>query len=407
MKVERNHRARMARSRSSKFRLLLVIGAMLNIAVAVGYLTFLIAPISAYATTQSVVAFDFDTGAPPPSLYQNTPFDYLTSSGVTAHFSSPSDYPGAPAFSVYDTAQGYNLSMFSGKWLYDNRLSSDYLDIKFNADLHTINVTFAILEPHGGPSIEPCYINLTAYMNSTETNPVGWTWTRGVTSSELNSQGMLSLNSINPFNLVRIGIPPGQPAPVSVTDFFIDNIVIMADPSNSTSTGNIINISLFGSASAGWGFASNNMTSPGPTIVVNKGDLVNLTLIGVDALPHNFFVDYNKDGTPSPDEPTSPTFQTTTINYQFNASTAGDFTYYCQFHPSIMRGSFVVGQSATLPTDLNGDGVVNIVDISIVAKAFGSKSTDPNWNEKADLDKNGQVNIVDVSRIAKDIGKAI
>jgi len=56
-------------------------------------------------------------------------------------------------------------------------------------------------------------------------------------------------------------------------------------------------------------------------------------------------------------------------------------------------------------TDLNNDGVVNIIDISIVAKAFGSKPEDPNWNAIADIDKNGIINILDVSKVAKDFGK--
>jgi hypothetical protein len=41
--------------------------------------------------------------------------------------------------------------------------------------------------------------------------------------------------------------------------------------------------------------------------------------------------------------------------------------------------------SLIVVTDLNGDGVANIVDISIVARAFGSKSGSPNWNPVADL----------------------
>ncbi len=58
-------------------------------------------------------------------------------------------------------------------------------------------------------------------------------------------------------------------------------------------------------------------------------------------------------------------------------------------------------------TDLNSDGAVNIIDISIVAKAFGSRPEDPNWNEAADLDNNELVNILDISIVAKDYGKTV
>jgi hypothetical protein len=57
--------------------------------------------------------------------------------------------------------------------------------------------------------------------------------------------------------------------------------------------------------------------------------------------------------------------------------------------------------------DLDGNGKVNIIDITIVAKAFGSKSGDSNWDASADLDKNGTINIVDVTIVAKDYGKTV
>jgi len=57
--------------------------------------------------------------------------------------------------------------------------------------------------------------------------------------------------------------------------------------------------------------------------------------------------------------------------------------------------------------DLNGDGIVNIVDVSIVAKAFGSRPGDPAWNETADMDENGVINIIDVAKVAKEFGKTL
>lgn len=108
------------------------------------------------------------------------------------------------------------------------------------------------------------------------------------------------------------------------------------------------NISLFGSASQGWGFTPSSISSPGPTIIVVQGDLVNLTLTSQDGLPHRFFVDYNGNGVLDSDEPASPVFSGT-INYQFNATTSGTFTYYCQIHPGVMFGTFKVNAVATGP----------------------------------------------------------
>jgi parallel beta-helix repeat protein len=58
-----------------------------------------------------------------------------------------------------------------------------------------------------------------------------------------------------------------------------------------------------------------------------------------------------------------------------------------------------------LLTDLNTDGKVNILDITLIAQAFGSSPGSPRWNPVCDLDRNGQVNIIDLTMIAKDFGK--
>ena len=61
----------------------------------------------------------------------------------------------------------------------------------------------------------------------------------------------------------------------------------------------------------------------------------------------------------------------------------------------------------TILGDLDGNFEVNILDIALVALAFGSKPADPNWNETADLDKNGIINIIDVAMVAKEYGKTV
>jgi PKD repeat protein len=61
--------------------------------------------------------------------------------------------------------------------------------------------------------------------------------------------------------------------------------------------------------------------------------------------------------------------------------------------------------SVSLFGDINFDGQVNIVDITIVATAFGSEPETPTWNPKADLNKDGTVNIVDITLVAKEYGK--
>jgi len=46
--------------------------------------------------------------------------------------------------------------------------------------------------------------------------------------------------------------------------------------------------------------------------------------------------------------------------------------------------------------DVNHDGQIDIVDISMVGRAFGSKAGDPNWNPDADINKDGKVDDTDM-----------
>jgi plastocyanin len=97
-------------------------------------------------------------------------------------------------------------------------------------------------------------------------------------------------------------------------------------------------ITLYGSASQGWGFTQQSMSSPGPTIDFQVGDLYNITLISVDGLTHQFFVDYNGNRSPDGVEPVSQPFSSTT-NVLFAPDRTGEFSYYCYVHPSVMYGN--------------------------------------------------------------------
>jgi hypothetical protein len=73
--------------------------------------------------------------------------------------------------------------------------------------------------------------------------------------------------------------------------------------------------------------------------------------------------------------------------------------------PNVQISVIEVRTPGSLAGDLNGDGVVNIIDINIVARAFRSKLGDPNWNSIADVNHDGVVDIIDINIVAKDWGK--
>lgn len=109
------------------------------------------------------------------------------------------------------------------------------------------------------------------------------------------------------------------------------------------------NFTLYGSYTQGWGFSATNISSPGPTIAVEQGDTVNLTLISSDGIPHRFFVSYTNTSSPNLGDPQSGDFSSTAI-YSFNASnTVGTYKYYCYFHPNPMWGYFQVVPTGAIP----------------------------------------------------------
>ena len=184
-------------------------------------------PNSPSATPKSMptIVFDFDTGSPLLAAAQRTPFSQ-TANGVTAQFSSSSD-PAAFSVHSYD-ANGLKLSQFSGKYLYDNKTSSDILDIEFSTEIIEIKFTFATVELQGGAIILPSDIVLAAYK---DTKLVGSSKTYGSFSSDSYPQGTLSFGSGLPFNCVRISVPPKSSG---ATDFLVDNITVTTISKSST-----------------------------------------------------------------------------------------------------------------------------------------------------------------------------
>ncbi len=64
----------------------------------------------------------------------------------------------------------------------------------------------------------------------------------------------------------------------------------------------------------------------------------------------------------------------------------------------------VANITVQLKGDLNGDELVNILDISLIGIAYNSRPGDSNWNPKVDFDKNNFVNIIDLTQVAIEYG---
>jgi hypothetical protein len=169
------------------------------------------------ALTKPTITFDFDSGSHPLVATQGTPFNQ-TINGLTASFSSPSD---PNAFSVKENdIESWQLSKFTGKFLYDNKPSRDILDIKFSDDIIDVRFTFATIENKSEIITVPSNILTTGYRN---TNLVGSNQTVGSFSSDSYPQGITYFYAGVPFNWIRISIPSQASG---TTDFLVDNIIV-------------------------------------------------------------------------------------------------------------------------------------------------------------------------------------
>jgi hypothetical protein len=57
--------------------------------------------------------------------------------------------------------------------------------------------------------------------------------------------------------------------------------------------------------------------------------------------------------------------------------------------------------------DVNGDGVVDIMDLATVSSVYGSSVGNSRYNPSADLDQNGKININDLAIVARSFGQAL
>ena len=77
---------------------------------------------------------------------------------------------------------------------------------------------------------------------------------------------------------------------------------------------------------------------------------------------------------------------------------------------SLVASTFLVSVKAnTNPYDVNGDGHVDINDIALVAKAFGSYTGQPRYNATLDVyplgSPDGKIDILDIVAVAMHFGE--
>jgi len=105
----------------------------------------------------------------------------------------------------------------------------------------------------------------------------------------------------------------------------------------------------------------------------------------------------------------------TVLTFHWAPTLVGTYTLWAEASQvpgevNLTNNLFVFGNitaQAFLPADLNYDGIVNVLDFSIVAVAFGCTPEDLDWNEMADLNNDLIINILDISIAATEFGKTV
>jgi hypothetical protein len=109
-----------------------------------------------------------------------------------------------------------------------------------------------------------------------------------------------------------------------------------------------------------------------------------------------------------------PTGTSTDVTFKWNfTSPIGNYTFKA-IAESVKNETILTNNEysygiiqVSIIGDINADGKVNIIDVSIAAKAYMSKPGDTRWNANADVNEDETINIIDITIVARDYGKTV
>jgi thiol-disulfide isomerase/thioredoxin len=158
------------------------------------------------------------------------------------------------------------------------------------------------------------------------------------------------------------------------------------------------------------------LAADGARVVVGRGSspLIDLTLENrmnstatINATVYaNTITIYTKQLSLPSGDPTTLTFGWDTTGFTY-----GNYTLSARVAP-VSGGTNttdcnVTGgwAAVTIPGDVDGDFSVGLLDLVVLAKAYGSKPGNTNWNPNADVDGNGEVGLSDLVLLAHHYGQ--
>ncbi len=104
---------------------------------------------------------------------------------------------------------------------------------------------------------------------------------------------------------------------------------------------------------------------------------------------------------------------TTTLTFDWNTTEVQPCVYYTiKAEASVVEGETDTADNLKsdgtvkikMVGDVNGDGVVDVVDLSLVAVAYGAFIGEPNYDPQVDLNKDGVIDVADISTVSIHFG---
>jgi len=145
----------------------------------------------------------------------------------------------------------------------------------------------------------------------------------------------------------------------------------------------------------GQGFSENVSVA-----LTNQGHFTETVNVSVNFTVNSNTTSMSKRVTVLPGQPKSITFTWNTSGFAKGNYTISAVADVVPGEIDTTDNTLTDGIILVAIVDLNADHKVNIKDIAIVAKAFGSTPGSPTWNPIADVDGNGKIEIKDIAKVA-------
>lgn len=147
-----------------------------------------------------------------------------------------------------------------------------------------------------------------------------------------------------------------------------------------------------------------------PKTVIGQGFNLNISLAvgnyAVETETFNVTVYANATAIATFENITLPSRNSTTLTFTWNTAgfAKGNYTINVMLNP---EDNTPLNCWVCIVThgDVNADGIVNIMDVYTIAKAFGSYAGHSRYDPNADINSDGKINIEDIFIISKTFGK--